>query len=95
MAVNNIQKAYYAKKAIKEKGIEVVFEGPSFNEFVIKLPASYQEINQSLFEKEIIGGFDLGTVYPQLKDHMLVAVTELRTKEEIDALAHELGDQHE
>lgn len=43
----------------------------------------------------MIGGFDLGTVYPELKDHMLVAVTELRTKEEIDALAQELGDQHE
>ena len=49
----------------------------------------------NLFEKGMIGGFDLGTVYPELKDHMLVAVTELRTKEEIDALAQELGDQHE
>ncbi|MFP3508421.1 aminomethyl-transferring glycine dehydrogenase subunit GcvPA [Peribacillus sp. SIMBA_075] len=95
MAVQNIQKAHYAKKAIKAKGIEVMFDGPSFNEFVIKLPASFSEINKNLFEKGMIGGFDLGTVYPELKDHMLVAVTELRTKEEIDALAQELGDQHE
>ena len=49
---------------------------------------------KTLFEKGIIGGYDLGTDYPELKDHMLVAVTELRTKEEIDALAKELGDQH-
>ncbi|CAH0206991.1 putative glycine dehydrogenase (decarboxylating) subunit 1 [Peribacillus frigoritolerans] len=95
MAVQNIQKAHYAKKAIMAKGVEVIFDGPSFNEFVIKLPAPFSEVNKNLFEKGMIGGFDLGTVYPELKDHMLVAVTELRTKEEIDALAQELGDQHE
>ncbi|MCK1991479.1 aminomethyl-transferring glycine dehydrogenase subunit GcvPA [Peribacillus muralis] len=95
MAVQNIQKAHYAKKALLQKGIEVVFEGPSFNEFVIKLPASFSKVNKNLFEKGMIGGFDLGTVYSELNDHMLVAVTELRTKEEIDALAQELGDQHE
>jgi glycine dehydrogenase subunit 1 len=95
MAIQNIQKAHYAKKALKEKGIEVVFDGPAFNEFVIKLPAPYKTVNDRLFEKEMIGGFDLGRVYPELKDHMLVAVTELRTKEEIDAFAAELGDSHE
>ncbi|MFJ5621356.1 aminomethyl-transferring glycine dehydrogenase subunit GcvPA [Peribacillus loiseleuriae] len=95
MALQNIQKAHYAKKALQAKGIEVVFEGPSFNEFVIKLPASYCEINDQLFAKEMIGGYHLGLTYPDLKDHMLVAVTELRTKEEIDAFVQELGDSHE
>lgn len=93
MAVQNIQKAHYAKKKLQEQGIEVVFEGPSFNEFVIKLPLPYKEINQKLFKKEIIGGFDLSSVYPELNNHMLVAVTELRTKEEIDIFAQEMGDQ--
>lgn len=95
MAIQNIQKAHYAKKALQAKGIEVVFEGPSFNEFVIKLPASYREINDQLFAKDIIGGYHLGLTYPELQDHMLVAVTELRTKEEIDAFVQELGDSHE
>ncbi|CAH0345712.1 aminomethyl-transferring glycine dehydrogenase subunit GcvPA [Bacillus sp. CECT 9360] len=95
MAIRNIQKAHYAKKALQDKGIDVVFDGPSFNEFVVKLPASYKEVNDRLFEKDIIGGFDLGRVYPELKNHMLVAVTELRTKEEIDAFAAELGDRYE
>ncbi|MGE6375341.1 aminomethyl-transferring glycine dehydrogenase subunit GcvPA [Peribacillus muralis] len=95
MAVQNIQKAHYAKKVLAQKGMEIVFDGPSFNEFTIKLPAPFSEINKNLFKKGMIGGFDLGSVYPELKDHMLVAVTELRTKEEIDALAQELGDQHE
>lgn len=95
MAVQNIQKAHYAKQILKQKGLEIVFDGPSFNEFIVKLPASYQEVNNKLFEKQIIGGYDLGQTYPELKDHMLVAVTELRTKEEIDAFANELGDHHE
>lgn len=95
MAVQNIQKAHYAKQLLKQKGLEIVFEGPSFNEFVVKLPASYRELNNQLFEKQMIGGYDLGQTYPELKDHMLVAVTELRTKEEIDAFANELGDHHE
>ena len=93
MAVQNIQRAHYAKKALQEQGIEVVFEGPSFNEFVIKLSLPFKEVNNKLFEKGMIGGFDLGSVYPDLLNHMLVAVTELRTKEEIDAFAQELGDQ--
>ncbi|AZV44361.1 aminomethyl-transferring glycine dehydrogenase subunit GcvPA [Peribacillus asahii] len=95
MAVQNIQKAHYAKQVLKQQGLEVVFDGPSFNEFVLKLPASYQETNNRLFEKGIIGGYDLGSSYPELQNHMLVAVTELRTKEEIDAFANELGDHHE
>ncbi|WP_409301639.1 aminomethyl-transferring glycine dehydrogenase subunit GcvPA [Peribacillus sp. SCS-155] len=95
MAIRNIQKSHYAKNALKAKGIEIVFEGPSFNEFVIKLPGSYKQLSDSLYQKGIIGGFDLGRVYPELKDHMLVAVTELRTKEEIHEFAVELGDGHE
>ncbi|WP_019242538.1 MULTISPECIES: aminomethyl-transferring glycine dehydrogenase subunit GcvPA [Bacillus] len=95
MAVQNIQKAHYAKKALQAAGIETVFDGPSFNEFVIKLPSSYEECNQKLLASRIIGGYHLGNTYPELKDHMLVAVTELRTKEEIDAFVKELGDRHE
>jgi glycine dehydrogenase subunit 1 len=95
MAVQNMQKAHYAKQVLKQKGLEIVFDGPSFNEFVVKLPVSYQEVNDKLFNKQMLGGYDLGQTYPELKDHMLVAVTELRTKEEIDAFANELGDRHE
>lgn len=95
MAVQNIQKAHYAKLALKAKGAEVIFEGPSFNEFVVKLAGSYDDVNKRLLEKGIIGGYHLGRTYPELDGHMLIAVTELRTKEEIDALAQELGDRHE
>lgn len=94
MALQNIQKAHYAKKVLKEQGVELVFEGASFNEFIVKLNKPVKEVNQVLLQKGIIGGYDLGRDYSDLDNHMLIAVTELRTKEEIDTFAKELGDYH-
>ncbi len=94
MAAANIQKANYAKNRLKENGAKIAFEGPIFNEFVLKLTSSVNEVNQKLMEKNIIGGYDLGREYTELSNHMLIAVTELRTKEEIDTLVAELGDYH-
>ncbi|MGM0751434.1 MAG: aminomethyl-transferring glycine dehydrogenase subunit GcvPA [Bacillota bacterium] len=95
MALQNIQKAHYAKEAFKAKGFSIAFEGPTFNEFVVKVNMPVKEINQKLLGKEMIGGYDLGLVDGSLAQHMLVAVTELRSKEEIDAFVAELGDCHE
>jgi glycine dehydrogenase subunit 1 len=95
MAIQNIQKANYAKNACIKAGLDVPYAQPIFNEFVVKLTKPVREVNKQLLEKGIIGGFDLGRVYPELENHMLVAVTELRTKEEIDTLVMELGDGNE
>jgi glycine dehydrogenase subunit 1 len=94
MAVANIQKANYAKNTFKENGFTVAFDGASFNEFVVQLNQPIKQINQDLLKKGIIGGYDLGRDFPELENHMLIAVTELRTKEEIDTLVKELGDYH-
>lgn len=94
MASANLQKAHYAKTVFKENGFQVVFEGPSFNEFVVKLNKPVKEINRQLLQKGMIGGYDLGRDYSDLVNHMLICVTELRTKEEIDTLVKELGDYH-
>jgi glycine dehydrogenase subunit 1 len=90
MAMMNLQKAHYAKRTLKEKGLEVVFTSPFFNEFVVKLAKPVAEVNKQLLDAGIIGGYDLGLDYPELAGHMLIAVTELRTKQEIDTLAQEL-----
>ncbi|EPZ38124.1 MULTISPECIES: aminomethyl-transferring glycine dehydrogenase subunit GcvPA [Anoxybacillus] len=94
MATMNIQKAHYAKEAFVNHGFDVVFTGPFFNEFVVRLNKPVAEVNKKLLEKGIIGGYDLGRDYPELQNCMLIAVTELRTKEEIDTLVKELGDCH-
>ncbi len=92
LAAANLQKAHYAKNTFSENGAEFVFDGPFFNEFVLKLTKPVKEINCKLLEKGIIGGYDLGRDDPKLTNHMLVAVTELRTKEEINTFVKELGD---
>ncbi|MBT2656567.1 aminomethyl-transferring glycine dehydrogenase subunit GcvPA [Bacillus sp. ISL-18] len=94
MAAANLQKAHYAKNAFKEAGFEVAYDGFSFNEFVVKLGKPVKEINQVLLQKGIIGGYDLGRDYSELSNHMLIAVTEQRTKDEIDTFVKELGDLH-
>lgn len=90
MAYQNIQKANYAKKMFEKKGFSIPFQGPIFNEFVVKLSKPVSLTNKKLLEKGIIGGYDLGRTYPELEKHMLVAVTELRSKEEIDLFVNEL-----
>ncbi|CFJ36472.1 Probable glycine dehydrogenase [decarboxylating] subunit 1 [Mycobacterium tuberculosis] len=86
----NLQKAHYAKQALQAKGLEIVYSAPSFNEFVVKLSKPVADVNKQLLNAGIIGGYDLGLDYPELAGHTLLAVTELRTKEEIDTLVQEL-----
>lgn len=94
MAAANLQKAHYAKTALKEAGFTIVYDGHCFNEFIVKLNKPVKEVNAQLLQKGIIGGYDLGRDYPELSNHMLLAVTEQRTKDEIDTLVKELGDLH-
>ncbi|MEH7581148.1 aminomethyl-transferring glycine dehydrogenase subunit GcvPA [Priestia megaterium] len=94
MALQNLSKAHYAYEALKAKGVNVAFEGPFFNELVVKLPVSVTEANSQLLASKIIGGYDLSRDNQALENHMLLAFTELRTKEEIDQLVNELGDLH-
>lgn len=85
-------KAHYAANEIEKiAGYSVDRSLPFFNEFVVKCPRPVQEINEALIGAGIIGGYDLGKDYPHLKDHMLVCVTEVNSKAEIDALVEELG----
>lgn len=95
MALQNIQKAHYAKQQFAANGFEIVYDGPFFNEFVVKLTKPVKELNQKLIQKGIIGGYDLGRDYKELENHMLVAITELRSKDEIDTFVKELGDDNE
>jgi glycine dehydrogenase subunit 1 len=84
----NIQKAHYAQQRLVQiPGVEPLFNRPFFNEFALKLPKPVGEVNRQLLEEGIIGGYDLGRDYDELAGTMLLAVTEMRTKEEIDRLA--------
>jgi glycine dehydrogenase subunit 1 len=91
MALLNIQKAQYAKQQLSNiNGIEIAFDQPFFNEFAIKLNKPVKEVNQKLLDKGIIGGYELGRDYPEHDQLMLVAVTEIKSKVEIDQFAQAL-----
>lgn len=93
MALLNIQKTQYARKEIsKLKGYEIPYLTPVFNEFVVKVPGKVGDLNRALLKRNMIGGYDLERDYPELGGHMLVAVTEIRTKEEIDSLVQGLEE---
>ncbi|HDL0562265.1 aminomethyl-transferring glycine dehydrogenase subunit GcvPA [Staphylococcus aureus] len=91
IAVQNIEHANYAKQQFIKKGFEVL-DGTSFNEFVVKFDKPIQQVNEELVKCNIIGGFDLGVVSDDFKNHMLIAVTELRTKDEIDTFVEKAGE---
>ena len=88
------QKAHYAAQEIsKLEGYSLAFpETPFFHEFVIKTPKPVNAINLHLEEHWILGGYDLSQAYPDLKNHMLVAVTEKNTKADIDDLVAVLDE---
>ncbi len=82
-------KAHYAAEAIgKLKGYPLVFQQPFFNEFVVRCPTAPQQINQALFQKRIIGGLDISHI---IDNGMLLCITEVNTKREIDRLIEILG----
>jgi glycine dehydrogenase subunit 1 len=88
------QKAHYAAKQIVElDGFDLYFnEKPFFHEFVVKTPRPVSEINLRLQDHWILGGYDLSQDYPELDKHMLVAVTEKISREDIDHFVEALGE---
>jgi glycine dehydrogenase subunit 1 len=80
------QKAHYAAAQIEKlPGFELAFpETPFFHEFVIKTPKPVGEINLRLQNHWILGGYDLSQDYPEMKNQMLIAVTEKISREDID-----------
>ena len=87
LAALNLSKAEYLKKKLKESGVEAAFTSPTFNEFTVKVKGGAEAALKKLLEKKIIGGLALKRYYPELGEHLLIAATEMNSKEEMDNLA--------
>lgn len=86
-------KAHYAAQQIAAlPGFDLVGDKPFFKEFVVRCPKPPSEINDALLERGVIGGYDLGCDYPHLENYMLLCVTEVNTKAEIDQLVEALEE---
>ena len=89
VAIRNLQIANYAKTKLQEAG-NIHFSGPHFNEFVLKLNSDASEVSRMLADKKIYPGIPLSRYYPELKNHLVVCVTEMTRQTQIDRLTDEL-----
>jgi glycine dehydrogenase subunit 1 len=93
VAVQNAQKAAYAAKQIAAiAAFSVPFSAPSFNEFVVRGPRPATEVLAGLREKGIIGGLPLSKYYSGRENEFSVCVTEVNSREKIDALVTTLSN---
>ncbi len=79
-------RAHYAAAQIAALPGYRVDSGPFFKEFVVRCPRPVAEINAALREQRIVGGYDLREDEPGLGHAMLLAVTEMNSKADIDRL---------
>ncbi len=83
-------KAHYAASLIERiPGYSLPLEGTFFQEFVVQCPKPPSEINAALWERGIIGGLD---VSDQVPNGLLICVTEVNSKKEIEDLAQALSE---
>jgi glycine dehydrogenase subunit 1 len=83
-----LQKAAYAKRELTKGGkFSLAFDRPTFKEFVVRVKdGRVEDLVDAALREGILAGVPLGRWYPELSDCLLVAVTEKRTKEEIERL---------
>ena len=85
-------KAHYAAEQLtKIPGVSLRFAQPFFKEFALQLPKSPERVIKRLMKDRLLGGVPLKGFDRAYKDCLLVAVTEKRTKDEIDAYAAALA----
>lgn len=89
VALQCAKKAQYAFDQVTKNGkFKPLFPNqPFFKEFAVTSDKSFDDVSNALLKENILGGYDLGRDYEDLKNGLLIAVTEKRTKDEIDKLA--------
>jgi glycine dehydrogenase subunit 1 len=87
-----VQRTAYARERLAAvDGVEPLHEAPVVREFAVRLEAPVEAVLDRCAERDIAAGYPLGREYPEHADGLLVAITERRTREQIDALAEALG----
>jgi glycine dehydrogenase subunit 1 len=88
-----VRRTAYAREALAAvDGVELLHEAPVVREFALTLDAPVDDVLDRLAERGIGGGFALGRDYPEHENGLLVAITERRSKADIDAFARALGE---
>jgi len=80
----NFQKAHYAADVLRANGYEQVFDHPFFNEFVVRCSTPPDVLVKKLSAQRVLAGLPLGPYFPDRADQLLVCVTEIKTKKDLD-----------
>jgi len=73
------------------EGVELLHDAPVARELAVRLDAPVGAVLERCAERGIAAGYPLGREYPEYEDGLLVAITERRSREQIDDLAEALG----
>jgi glycine dehydrogenase subunit 1 len=92
LAELNLQRATYARQKLASiPGCRVPFTGPTFNEFVLETPKPASALVRQLSQQRLIPGIDLSRFYPERSHQLLICVTEMNAREDIDHLCGALA----
>ena len=84
--------AQYVRAGIEKlDGFEVPYGAPVFNELVVRCPSGADEVLARTHEAGVIAGIDLGRFKPEWRQDLLIAVTELHTRDDLDRLLEALS----
>ncbi len=83
--------AYARERLAAVDGVELLHDAPVAREFAIRLDAPVDEVLDLVAAQGIAGGYPLARDYPEHEDGLLVAITERRSKADIDRLAEALS----
>jgi glycine dehydrogenase subunit 1 len=91
LASQCVQKSHYlANEIVKLPGYSLTYKGPFFHEFVVTCPKPAATIVQHLQKNGIYGGLSMERWFPDRKNELLIAVTECRTRQEMDVFIENL-----
>ncbi|HEY7255705.1 MAG TPA: aminomethyl-transferring glycine dehydrogenase subunit GcvPA [Solirubrobacterales bacterium] len=83
--------AYARERLAAVAGVELLHPAPVAREFAVRLEAPVDRVLERCAERGIAAGFPLARDYPEFEDGLLIAITERRTRAQIDDLADALG----
>jgi glycine dehydrogenase subunit 1 len=92
VATSSVRNTQYAIQQLTAAGGKLKFTGKVFGEFVLSLPKNATEVRDALLKKGILAGLPLGSYYQGMDNDLLVAVTEVRSKDQIDHFAQSLKE---
>ena len=84
--------AYARERLAAVDGIELLHDAPVAREFAVRLGAPVDRVLDRCAERGIAAGYPLGRDYPEHEDGLLVAITERRSRAQIDSLAEAIAD---